>query len=149
MVELVARLGIRFDAVGPFDGHRIAGATEVSPHQFQALIWRAACPGPACVIHVVDQRGAMRIQSAESIEHLDVLVDLRGNSVLSKQLRDGSVLAFPGGAVVAPDVDNQGVILIAESFNFGEDATHLMISVLSKSSQHFNQSRTSAINQRS
>ena len=86
VVELCPRFGIWLNALRPFDRHRITSAAEVRPHQLQALVRRAAGPGPACVIHIVDQRGAKGIQSSEFIEHFDVLIDLCANRVLCKQL---------------------------------------------------------------
>src|SRR6516225_3812522 len=50
------------------------------------------------------------VEPAQLFDCLDVLVDLRGNAVLGEQLGDGAVLALGRRPVVAPDVEDEGVV---------------------------------------
>ena len=77
---------------------------------FVAFVRRAASPGPAGVIHVVGLGRTEHVEAAECVERLDVLRHGGRNAVLREQLADGAVLAFRRGAVVSPDVEDQGVV---------------------------------------
>ena len=68
-----------------------------------------------------------------------MLLDGGRNSVLRQQFADGAVLAFRRGAVVAPDVEDQRVVAIAEPFDFIDDPADLDIDVLSEARRHFHQ----------
>ena len=106
-------VGVGLDALGPGDGHRLAGAAEVGTHEFRALVGSAARPCPAGVVHVVGLRAAESIEAAKFLQRLDVLRNLGRNSVLRQLLADGAVQALGRGAIVAPDVEDQRVVQLA------------------------------------
>ena len=62
------------------------------------------------MVHVVGLRAAQRIEPAKLFQRREVLGDFRRNPVLRQLLADGSVQPFRRGAVVAPDVEDEGVV---------------------------------------
>jgi len=68
-----------------------------------------------------------------------VLFGRRWNAILRKQLADRPVLAFGRRAVVAPDVEDQRVLAIAESLDFVDDAADLCVHMLGKAGKHLHQ----------
>ena len=82
---------------------------------------------PAGVIHVVGQRRAEHVEPAERLQRVDVLFDGRRDAVLREQFADRAVLAFGGGAVVAPDVEDQCVVAVAEPLDLIDYAADLNV----------------------
>ena len=111
-------VGVGLDLRGPADGHRVARAAEMRGEELGPLVGRAAGPGPAGVILVVGLGRAEHVQAAKFVERRDVLRDGGGNAVLRQQLADRAVLALRRGAVVAPDVEDQRVVAVAERLDF-------------------------------
>ena len=54
VVELVPGCLVRLDPLGPRDDHRVASPAKVCGNKLRRFERRAACPGPARVVHVVD-----------------------------------------------------------------------------------------------
>ena len=62
-----------------------------------------------------------------------------GDAVLRQQFADGAALALRRGAVVAPDVEDQRVVAIAEPVDLVDDPADLNIHVLGEARRHFHQ----------
>ena len=137
--ELGTRRGVGLDPCGPTDGQRIARPTEMRGDELGRLIRRTARPSPTSVIHRVGFRRAERVETAKRVECRNLLFRCRGNAILRQKLADGAVLAFRGGAVVAPDIKDQGVIAVTELIDFIDDAADLRVGVFGKSSEHFHE----------
>ena len=66
------------------------------------------------MIHVIHFRAAECIEPSKAIERLDMLIEGARNAVLGHQFADRASLAFGTRPVVAPDVEDQGVLFRAE-----------------------------------
>ena len=84
------------------------------------------------MIHVVGLGRTEHVQAAQLVERLDVLRYRGRNAVLREHLADGAVLAFRRGAVVAPDVEDQRVVAVAEAIDFIDEAADMVVRVLGK-----------------
>ena len=62
-----------------------------------------------------------------------------GYAVLREEFGDGAVLPLGRGAVVAPDVQKQCVVRVAESIQFIDDPAHLHVAVFRESGRDFHQ----------
>ena len=89
---------------------------------------------------MVGFRRAEHVETAKRIERRDLLFRGGGNTILREKLADCAVLAFGGGAVVAPDIKDQRVLAVAKPINFIDDAANLCVHVLGKSGEHLHQS---------
>src|ERR1700730_2239011 len=125
MQELSVGRGIVFDFCRPADSQRIARAAEMRGDELCRLIRRTARPGPTGMIPVVRFRRTEDVEPAKRVECRDLLFRGGGNTILRQQFADGAVLAFGGGAVVAPDIENECGVAVAEPVNFINDATDL------------------------
>ena len=96
-------------------------------------------PGPAGVVHVVHLGPAQGIQTAESVQGLQVLVDGVGDLVLRQELADGAALTLGARPVVAEDVEDQGVVTDAEPLQLIDHATELGIDVLDETAEDLHQ----------
>ena len=65
-----------------------------------------------------------------------MLLDGGGDAVLRQQFADRSALAFRRGTVVAPDVEDQRVVAIAEPVDLIDDPADLDIRVLGEARRH-------------
>ena len=139
VMELRPRRLVRLDARWPGDGHRVARAAEMRCDQLGVLERRVAGPRPAGVIHVVDLRSAERLQPADLVQRLDLLLDRVRDLVLREQFADAPVLAFGTGAVVAEDVDDDGVVADAESVELVDQLAGLNIDMLDEASEYLHQ----------
>ena len=139
MQELSARRGVGLDFRRPADGQRVAGAAEMRGDELGRLVRRAAGPRPAGVIHVVGLRRTEHVEAAERVERLDLLFGGRRDAILCEQFADRAVLAFRGGAVVTPDVQDQGVLAVAEPVNFLDNTADLRIHVFGKPGEYLHQ----------
>ena len=137
VVELRARRFVRLDLLRPRNDERIARAAEMGGDELGVAERRAAGPGPAGVINVVGQRTAEGLEAAEFVERLDLLGDGVGDLILREQFADGTVLAFGGGAVVAPDVENDRVFALAGLVEEIHQLADLRVGVLDKSRHRF------------
>ena len=63
----------------------------------------------------------------------------RWNAILRKELADRAVLAFGRGTVVAPDVEDQRVLAIAESVDLVDDSADLCVHMLREAGKHLHQ----------
>jgi hypothetical protein len=68
-----------------------------------------------------------------------MLTNCAGNAVLRQEFADRAVLAFRGGAVVAPDVEDQRIVAIAEPVDLVDDPAGLDIDVFGEAGRHFHQ----------
>ena len=94
VMKLWARRSIGFDLCGPPDGHWVTRAAEVRGQKLRPLVRGAARPRPPYVVLVVGLGRAKRVESAEFIERLDVLLHGGGDAVLRQQFTDGAVLSL-------------------------------------------------------
>ena len=125
VVELRARCGVGFDPGRPPDGQGVAGAAEVPSQDHRALVRRAARPGPPGVVDGVALEPAEDVQAAEPLERLELLFDGGDDAVVRHQLADRARLALRRGAVVAPEVEDQRVVAVAEGVDLVDDAPGL------------------------
>ena len=132
VVELRAGRRVGLDLRRPPDGHGVARAAQVRGEELGPFVRRAAGPGPAGVILVVGLGRTEHIQAAKRIERLDVHRNGGRNAVLREQLADGAVLAFRRGAVVAPDVEDQGVVTVAEAIDFIDEPADMVVRMFGK-----------------
>ena len=94
VMKLIAHRFVRCDAPRPGDGHRVAGAAEMTGHQLGVVKRGVARPRPPRVIHVVGLRCPQGAESAEPVEGGQLLLDRGGNVVLRQQLTDAALLSF-------------------------------------------------------
>src|SRR5271157_1852581 len=97
--------------------------------ELRPFVRRAASPGPAGVILVVGLGRTEHVEAAKRIERLDVHRDGGRNAILREHLADGAVLAFRRGSVVSPDVEDQGVVSIAEAIDFIDEPADMVVRV--------------------
>ena len=141
VVELRARRLVRLDLLRPRNDERIARAAEVGGDELGVAKGRVTGPGPAGVIHVVGQRTAEGLEAAEFIERLDLLGDGVGNLILREQFADGAVLTFGGGAVVAPDVEDDGVLALSGLVEVIDQLADLRIGVFAEAGVDFHEAQ--------
>ena len=91
------------------------------------------------MVLVIGLGRAQHIEPAELIQRLDVLLDGGGNSVLRQQLTDRAVLPLRRGTVIAPDVEDERVVAIAELLDFVDDPADLNVHVFGVPGGHFHQ----------
>ena len=84
------------------------------------------------MIHVVGRRSAECLEAAEFVERLDLLGNRIGNLVLGEQLADRTVLPFSRGTVVAPDVEDDGVIALSGLVEVVDQLADLRIGVFAE-----------------
>ena len=112
------------DVAGPGHGHALRRSAEVRRHLLHPLERRVHRPGPAC--RIVWERP---FRSPERIPE-ELVFDRHGNAVEGGELvRRAVEHAFGARAVVAADVDDQGVVELAEVFDRLDDPTDLIVSV--------------------
>ena len=125
VVPLVADLAAGLDALGPADRDRVAGAAVVRSHLLGVLEGRVHGVRPAHRI-VVERLGAA--DQVELGQH--VLEGLR-DAVEGHQLVEGAVKAALGaGAVVTGDVDEEGVLVLAQVLEGIDQPSDLLVGVL-------------------
>src|SRR6202041_2443336 len=112
---------------------------EMRREQFGSLVGRAACPGPARMVHVVRLMRAKRVQTAKVLERVDMLFDRGGNAVLRQEFTDRPALTLRRRTIVAPNVENQRVVAIAELVDLVDDPANLNIDMLCETRRHFHQ----------
>ena len=139
VVELRPRRLVRLDTRRPRDGQRIAGAAEMRGDQLGVMERRAACPRPAGVIHVVHLGPAERVEAADPVQGIELLIDGVGNLVLRQQLADGAVLALGARTVVSEDVEHDGVVADAEAVEFVDHLADLGIDMFDEPGEHLHQ----------
>ncbi len=139
VMELRAWRLVGLDTRGPGDRQRIARAAKVRGDELGILERRVAGPRPAGVIHIVDLGSAERIQTAEFVQRLKLLLNRVGNLVLRQQLTDTAVLAFGAGTVVAEDIDHDRIIANALAIEFVDHLAGLGIDMFHEASEHFHQ----------
>ena len=139
VVELCARGRVGLDLVAPAHDHRVARPTEVGGQELHSLVRATACPGPARVVLVVGLRRSERVESADLLERRDVHRDRARDPVLRQQLADRAVLTFARGAVVAPDVEDQRVVPVAQTVELVDQAADLNVDVLGVPGGNFHQ----------
>ena len=100
---------------------------------------RVAGPGPTGVVHVVDLGPAERVQPADRVQRVDLLLNRVGDLVLGQQLTDAAVLTFGARPVVAPDVEDERVLAEAELVEPVDDLADLGIHVLDEAGKDFHQ----------
>jgi hypothetical protein len=130
------RCGIGLNLRGLAHGHRVARAAEVPCDQLGGLVGRVTGPDPSGVIHVVGLGRTEYAEAAQLFQGLNMLLRRQGNAILCERFADRAVLAFDRSAVVAPDVEDQRIVAVAELLDFIRDAAALRIHVLGESGKH-------------
>ena len=82
---------------------------------------------------------AQRIEPADLVQRGKLLFDRIRNSVLRQQFADRAVLAFGAGAVVAENVDHDGVVANAETIQFVHHPAGLHVDMLDEAGEDFHQ----------
>jgi len=139
MQELRTRCRIGRDLCRPADGQRIAGTAEVRGEQLGAFVGRAARPGPASVVLIVGLGRTEHVEATQGLQRGDVLFGRGGNAILRQQFTAGAMLAFGGGAVVAPDIQDKRVIAVAEPIHCIHQPPNLIIDVFGIAGQYLHQ----------
>ena len=139
VVKLRPRGSIGLDLRRPADGHRVARAAEMRGQELRALVGRAAGPGPSRMVHGVGLGRAEHVEPAELLERRHMLTNGAGNAVLRQEFADRAVLALRRGAVIAPDVEDQRIVAIAEPVDLVDDPAGLDIDVFGEAGRHFHQ----------
>lgn len=135
--ELVANSLVRRDPAGPGNHHRIPCPAEMAGHLLAPL--------ERCVVGVRPGRGkvrggvlvAERFDSAVLFDQLQLVVGIEDDAVqkchLVERPGDGALHA---GAVVAPDVEDQGVVQLAQVFDRIEQPSHVPVGILGEAGEH-------------
>ena len=129
--ELGAKAARVGEMAGPVHHHRVACAAEVGGDLLAPLERRV--PGPRPRGRAVRRRGraAPGVDPAGGLDHGELLLGGQGNAVLHRQLVEGAGEgALHGGAVVAPDVEDQGVVELAHPLELIQHPAHVVIGVL-------------------
>ena len=79
------------------------------------------------------------VKAAQLLERLELLFDGGDDAVVRHQLADRAFLALRRGAVVAPDVEDQRVVAVAERFDLVDDAPRLNVGVFAVGGAHLHQ----------
>ncbi len=124
MVELVADAAHVLDVAGPGHGHALGRPAEMRRDLLGPLKRRVEGPGPA---GRMVREGPFR--SPELVPE-KLILDRHGNAIEGGELVRGAVEhAFGARAVVAADVDDQGVVQFAEVFDGLDDPADLVVGV--------------------
>ena len=124
VVELAADAAHVVDVAGPGHGHALGRPAEVRRHLLHPLERRVHRPRP--------WRRKVRERPVRSPERIPekLVLDRHGNAIEGGELvRRAVEHAFGARAVVAADVDDQGVVEFAEVFDGLDDAADLMVGV--------------------
>ena len=84
------------------------------------------------MIHIVGLRRTKDVEPAEFVQRVDVLFDPGRDAVLGEQLGNRAVLPFRGRAIVAPDVENKGVVEFTLLLDLRDDAARVVVGVRAK-----------------
>ena len=124
VVELAADAAHVLDVAGPGHGHALGRPAEVRRHLFHPLERRAHRPRPA------RRKVRERPFRAPELVPEKLVLDRHGNAIEGGELvRRAVEHAFSAGAVVAADVDDQGVVELAEVFDGLDDPADLVVGV--------------------
>ena len=124
VVELAADAAHVIDVTGPGHGHALGRSAEVRRHLLHPLERRVHRPCPA--------RGKVRERPLRSPERVPekLILDRHLNAIEGGELvRRAVEHAFGARAVVAADIDDQGIVEFAQVFDGLNDAADLMVGV--------------------
>ncbi len=124
VMELAADAARVIDVAGPGHGHALGGAAEVRRHLLHPLERGVHRPRPLC--------GVMRECPFRSPERIPekLVLNRHFNAIEGGELVRRAVQhAFGARAVVATDIDDQGVVEFTEVFDCLDDPTDLMVGV--------------------
>ena len=124
MMELAADAARVVDMAGPRYGHALGRPAEMRRHLLHPLERGGHRPRPGC--RKVRERP---VRSPELVPE-ELVLDRHGNAVERGELvRRAVEHPFGARAVVAADVDDQGVVELAEVFDGLDDPTDLVVGV--------------------
>ena len=124
MVELAANAAHVVDMAGPGHGHALGGTAKVRRHLLRPLERRVHRPRPAC--REVRERP---FRSPERVPE-ELILDGHLNAIEEGEfVRCAVEHPFGARAVVAADVDDQGVVELAEVFDGLDDPADLVVGV--------------------
>ena len=132
------------DVAGPGDDQRVPCATEVGGDQLGAMEGRRARPSPPGVIHAVGLRTTQHLESAKFLKGLDLLGDGVGNLVLGEQFANSAVLPFGAGAVVTPNIKDDGIVAEAQLLESVDELADLGVGVFAEAGIDFHEPRLEA-----
>ena len=129
--ELAAQAAPVLDPRRPGDDHRVAGAAEVRGDLLAPLERRVAGPGPGAGEVGLHDRAAPGVDAAVGSISLSCCSARERNAVERGHLVERAGLrAFHARAVVAPDVEDQRVVELAQLLDRVDDAADLVVGVL-------------------
>ncbi len=124
VVELAADATRIIDVAGPRHGHALSRSAEVRRHLLHPLERRVHRPRPFC--RKVRER---TFRSPERVPE-QLVLDRHGHAIKGGEfVRRAVEHAFRARAVVATDVDDQGVVELAEVFDGLDDPADLVVGV--------------------
>ena len=115
----------------PAHGHRVTAAAQVRGHLLAPLERAVARPGPRRRVVRGGELAAPHVEPAVLLHQRQLLLGGERDTVLHGELVErAGQRAFHGGAVVPPDVDDQGVIELAHVLDGVEHPSHVPVGVL-------------------
>ena len=129
--ELAAPTAPVLDAARPGDDHAVTRAAQVAGDLLAPREGAVACPGPGRRVVRRGGIGAPGAQAAVVLDQGELLSGGERDAVLHRELVErASEGAFHAGAVVAPDVEDQGVVEFAHLLDRVEQAADVPVGVL-------------------
>ena len=135
--ELTAQVAAGLDLPGPGDDHRVTRPAQVARHLLAPLERRIAGVGPRRGVVRGGVEAAQRLDAAELLDDLQLLVGLEHDAVEEGRLVEGAREgALHARAVVAPDVDDQRVVEVAHLLDLVEQPSDVPVGVLGEAREH-------------
>ena len=129
--ELLPQPASVLDPPRPRDHHRVAGAAEVAGQLLAPLERGIAGPAPAGGIVRRGQRPAPCVEAAVLLDLLELLLSGERDPVVDDELVESARRrALHAGAVVAPDVDHERVVELAQLLQRVEQPADVVVRVL-------------------
>ncbi len=129
--ELAANLALALDGIGPVDHHAVAGAAEIRGYLLGPLEGRVKGDGPA--------RGHMgeSVLATPLVKARQQILNLLNHLVeVGHFVVHADKAAFGTGAVIARDIDDQGVVQFADIFNGVHQSADIDVGVLHEACEH-------------
>ena len=131
MAELAAETSGVLDMAGPVHDHRVPGPAEVGRDLLAPLEWGVAGPRPGRRAVRRRLRASPGVHAAAAFDERPLLFRSQSDAVVHGQFVEGAGEgALQGGAVVAPDVEDQRVVQLAHPLHLVEHPTDVVVSVL-------------------
>ena len=129
----------------PVDDHRVAGAAEVRGDLLAPVERAVAGPGPCRRVVRPHHVAAPGLEAAPLERELELLLVGQRDPVQRRQLVErAGQRALHAGAVVAPDVDHEGVVELAHLLDRVDHAADVPVGVLAEARVHLHLPRVEA-----